>query len=369
MTWRKQILLVTATLLVVGADRPPLSLTEVLAGRSTEGFARAVHPRTFQFPDDHGPHKEFRNEWWYVTGNLTTAGGRSFGYQYTLFRSALTAETSDRESNWATNQVYMAHFALTDPVNETFHAYERFSRGAAGLAGAETRPFRAWIDDWQISGGDDPPPFRLQVSERETALELVLDGAKPVVLQGDRGLSRKGNQEGNASYYYSLTRMPTRGTVTVGFKTFEVQGSSWLDREWSTSALEEDQIGWDWFALHLSDGQDLMVYQLRRADGSAHPRSSGILVGVDGAGTSLGRSDFEIETLERWKSPSTKVTYPARWRIELSRFDLRLEVTPVLPNQELDLAIRYWEGAVTVSGSSAGEAISGKGYVELTGYE
>ena len=355
---------------ILGADRQtPLSLTEMLADGSTEGFARAAGPRSFRFPEDHGPHEDFRNEWWYFTGNLMTAGGRQFGYQYTLFRSALAPVDTERESAWATRQVYMAHFALTDPMQGTFYAHERFSRGAAGLAGAEIRPFRAWLERWEIRGGEDPPPFRLLVTEGGTSIELELETAKPVVLHGDRGLSQKGSEPGNASYYYSYTRMPTRGTVTVGLKTFEVQGSSWLDREWSTSALGEGQVGWDWFALQLSDGRDLMVYQLRGVDGRADALSSGTLVTADGSSRSLQRDDFAIEILDRWTSPATGISYPSKWRLVVPTAALDLQITPQLPDQELDLSFRYWEGSVSVTGSSHGTAITGLGYVELTGYE
>jgi len=345
------------------------SLTEILAGGSTEGYTRATRPRAFLFPDDHGSHEDFRTEWWYFTGNLMTAGGRNFGYQFTLFRSAIAPESLERSSDWATRQVYMAHFAVTDPVNNAFHAHERFSRGAAGLAGVQTQPFRAWLEDWQVTGRDGPPPFRLRAAEGGTSVELELEAAKPLVLNGNQGLSQKGRETGNASYYYSYTRMPTRGTVTVGYKTFEVQGSSWLDREWSTSALEEGQVGWDWFALQLSDGRDLMVYQLRRANGSSDELSNGTLVAVDGAGHFLNRSDFAIETLDMWSSPATGVRYPSRWRLTVPEADIDLEVSPLLPDQEVNLSFRYWEGAVSAQGTSNGTAITGRGYVELTGYE
>lgn len=347
----------------------PLSLTEMLSGGTTEGFARAIEPRTFRFPEDHGPHEDFRTEWWYLTGNLTAANGRRFGYQFTLFRNAMTPERVERDSTWATRQVYMAHFALTDPQDGAFHAFERFSRGAAGLAGVEALPFRAWLDDWEIRGGDNPPPFQVQVTEGDTAIELVLEPGRPAVLNGDRGLSQKGREPGNASYYYSLTRMPTRGTVTVGYKTFEVQGSSWLDREWSTSVLEEGQIGWDWFALQLSDGRDLMVYQLRRSRGEEDELSSGSLVDTDGTARRLRAEEFDIEPLGTWTSPATNIQYPSKWRLRVPTADLDLQISPLLPDQELNLSFRYWEGAVSITGTSAAEPVTGQGYVELTGYE
>lgn len=347
----------------------PISLTELVAGGDTEGFARALEPRAFEFPTDHGPHPEYRSEWWYLTGHLTSAGGRRFGYQFTLFRQAVAARPPERSSEWATNQVYMAHFALTDVEGSGFHAFERFSRGAIGLAGVVATPFRAWLEDWELAG-DDPPPFRLRATTAEgIAIELELDASKPMVLHGERGWSQKGREPGNASYYYSFTRMPTRGLVTVGFKTFEVQGSSWLDREWSTSALEQGQVGWDWFALQLSDGTDLMVYRLRREGGGVDELSSGTLVGADGSSQRLGVDVFSIEPRDWWISPATGVRYPSGWHLRVPGAGVDLVVTPLLPDQELALSVRYWEGAVSVAGSSARSAVTGHGYVELTGYE
>ena len=343
-----------------------LTLTHLLAQSDTTGYQRAESSRNFSFPEDHGPHPDFRTEWWYLTGNLSTSDGREFGYQFTLFRNAIAPEAVERDSDWSTRQLYMAHFALTDVEGESFHAFERFNRGALGLAGVETRPFRAWLDDWEISG-ENPPPFRLRAGTESLGLEVELAAGKPVVLQGARGLSRKGRDPGNASYYYSLTRMPTVGVIHLGLETFAVQGSSWLDREWSTSALETEQVGWDWFALQLSDGRDLMLYQLRLADGSVDPLSSGSLIDRDGSTTGLSVGEFEIEVTDRWISPATRVHYPAGWRIKLPTMDIELDVHPKLSDQELSLSVLYWEGAVSVRGTSDGDLVVGDGYVELTG--
>ena len=335
---------------------------------SAEGFARAIEPRSFDFPRDHGPHPDFRTEWWYLTGNLESPDGRRFGYQFTLFRSAMAAGSPARESAWATDQVYMAHLAVTDVEAESFYAFERFARGAAGLAGAETEPFRVWLDSWRLEGGDDPPPFRLRAENDEVALDLELAAAKPLVLQGDAGLSRKGREPGNASYYYAFTRLETSGRLRVGPTELEVGGSSWLDREWSTSVLEEGQRGWDWFALQLDDGVDLMVYQMRREDGSSDPASSGSLVDTEGGKTPLASREFELVVLDWWTSPESGARYPSRWRVSVPAEELVLTVEPVLSDQELDLSVLYWEGAVYVEGIRAGVPVSGRGYVELTGY-
>ncbi len=344
-----------------------LSVAAALGGEA-EGFARASAPRPFVFPADHGPHDEFRNEWWYFTGNLAAADGRRFGYQLTFFRSALAPQPPARQSAWGANQVYMAHFALSDVGGGRFFAFERFSRAALGLAGAQAVPFRVWLEGWSAQGeGAEIFPLRLRASEGEVAVDFILQAGKPVVLQGEGGLSRKGPEAGNASYYYSFTRLPTAGSVRVGGEEFAVEGASWLDREWSTSALGPEQAGWDWYALQLDDGRELTFYELRRRDGSRDPFSAGTLVAVDGLSRPLGPAAVEIAVLKRWQSPRGAV-YPAGWRLRVAGEELDLEVTPYLADQELDVSLRYWEGAVRVVGTSRGRPVSGHGYVELTGY-
>jgi predicted secreted hydrolase len=358
-------------------DRTPepsasLSVAEALRSSDNQGYARALEPRAFSFPKDHGPHPEFRTEWWYYTGNLATAEGRRFGFQLTFFRSALAPEMPERGSAWATRQAWLAHFALSDVDGERFHAFERWSRGAVGLAGVQAEPFRVWVEDWSAAAveGETGPvfPMRLRAAQGEVALDLRLDQGKPPVLQGERGLSRKSSEPGNASYYYSLTRMPTRGTVRVGTETFTVTGASWMDREWSTSSLGAGQIGWDWFALQLSDGTDLMLYQLRQTDGRPDPASSGSVVSPEGASRTVALRDFSLEVLDRWQSPDSGVQYPARWRLRVPSEGLDLTVAPLLADQELDVSFRYWEGAVAVEGTRRGAPVRGHGYVELTGY-
>ena len=348
---------------------PPASVTALLGGEGPGGFARATAPRDFRFPDDHGPHPEFRHEWWYFTGNLRAPGGRRFGYQLTFFRFALSPDAADRGSRWATNQAYMAHFAVTDAQGNRFRFFERTGRGALGIAGATARPFRVWLDDWSVEGADASTlPIRLRAAEGGTSVDLVLDTAGPIVLQGDRGLSRKGAAPGNASYYYSMTRLATRGNVLVEDTSLPVEGSSWLDREWGTSSLEKGQSGWDWFALQLSDGRDLMFYRLRRGDGGADPFSAGTLVLPDGSFRPLSPDDVRVEILEHWRSPESGARYPSRWRLRLPTEGLELEVVPRVADQELRTAVRYWEGAVGVRGTARGKPVEGDGYVELTGY-
>ncbi|HEX5758698.1 MAG TPA: lipocalin-like domain-containing protein, partial [Thermoanaerobaculia bacterium] len=329
-------------------------------------------PRPFAFPADHGSHPAFRTEWWYFTGNLGAGGGRRFGYQLTFFRNALAPRAPARASRWAARDLWLAHFAVTDGGGGRFHAFERFRRGALGLAGARPAPFRVWLDRWQAAGpaanpAASPFPLVLRAAAGEVALDLRLARGKPPVLQGEGGLSRKGAAPGHASYYYSLTRMPTAGTLRVAGRSFAVRGLSWMDREWSTSSLAAGQVGWDWFALQLADGRELMLYRLRLAGGGDDPASSGSLVAADGRKRHLARADFTVEELGQWASPAGG-SYPARWRLRVPAARLDLEVRPLVADQEHRGTFRYWEGAVTATGASAGAPIAGRGYVELTGY-
>ena len=341
-------------------------LAELLAAKD-EAFPKAIEPRRFEFPADHGPHAEYRNEWWYVTGNLENAAGRRFGFELTIFRFALAPAPPVSTSAWRSNQVYIAHLAVTDPVDERFIVAEKYSRGALDMAGAEAEPFAVWIDDWRIHGQTMPngrERWRIDAATDEASLALTLDAEKPPVLNGDAGLSQKSSEPGNASYYYSLTRLKTAGTLDIGGEEFAVRGTSWVDREWSSSALGGDQVGWDWFALQLDDGRELMVYQLRRQDGSADPNSAGTLVAADGAAEHLGHGDIRLTVLDTWASPEGG-DYPARWRLEVPKGAIDVEIVPVMADQELFTTVRYWEGAVDVVGQ---DGPAGRGYVELTGY-
>ncbi len=365
-----------------GGIRASVSVVEAL-GAVPAGYARAEGPREFAFPADHGPHPAFRTEWWYYTGHLRARDGREFGFQLTFFRTALTPAPARRESPWAAHQLYMAHFALTDVRGGRFLAFGRSGRGALGLAGARAEPFRVWVDDWAAEGEPGRPlatgdarlasgsartAMRLRAAEADAGIDLALDATRPPAFPGERGWSRKGPEPGNASFYYSLTRLSARGTVQAGAERVEVEGQAWMDREWSSNALAADLVGWDWFALQLDDGRDLMLYRLRRPDGSASPWSGGILVDPDGRTSTLGAQDVVVDVTRAWTSPRSGVRYPAGWRLRWAPADLTLDLTPRVPDQELDVGVRYWEGAVTVAGRQAGRAIAGLGYVELVGY-
>lgn len=339
-------------------------------GGDAAGFAQAMAARPFVFPDDHGPHPDYKTEWWYITGNLQGAQGRRFGYQLTIFRVGLVppASAPTRESQWAASEIYMGHFALSDVEAQTFTARERLARGALGLAGAQARPFNVWVEGWQLSASEQLFPLRVRAQDEAIAIDLTLEASKPMVLQGEQGFSAKSATPGNASYYYSYTRLATRGMLRVNGEEHGVSGESWMDREWSTSALEARQAGWDWFSLQLDDGTELMYYQLRLKDGGIDPASAGVW--IDGAGGTqrLTAPDVSATVTRRWRSDVSTVRYPVAWRLVVPSRELDLEVEPLLDNQELRLTVRYWEGAVRVTGTRAGRPIAGHGYLELAGY-
>ncbi len=344
-----------------------LSAVEAVNTADSAGFARVTAPRPFVFPADHGPHPQYQTEWWYYTGNLRSTTGEYYGYQFTIFRRALTPTPPERTSAWGTQNIYMAHLAVSDVANQQFYAYERFSRDAAGLAGATGDPFRIFLEDWSVEGsGPEGMRMRLHAAEAEIALDLVLESLKPPVLQGDQGLSQKGTQAGNASYYYSLTRMQTTGTLSIAGEVHTVHGLSWMDHEFGTSALEGDAIGWDWFSIQLDDGRDLMYAEVRGATGPQY--AFGSLVAADGTARTLAADEVVLTVLDRWRSPRSQALYPARWRLTLPDEGLTLELIPRLADQELPLTIVYWEGSVHVSGTQNGQPVQGHGYVELTGY-
>jgi len=348
------------------ARTPAAAAMAAMAAPAGAGHARAFEPRPLRFPRDHGPHPAFQTEWWYLTGNLEDAAGRRFGFQLTLFRFALAPGAPSRASAFATRQAWMGHFAVTDAAAGRFHAFERFARGAAGLAGAEARPFRVWLEDWRIESREPSRflPLRVRAARQGVALDLTLGPGRGPVLQGDRGLSRKSAAPGNASYYYSYTRLPAAGELHTPAGRFAVHGRAWLDREWSTSALAPDQAGWDWFALQLDDGRDLMFYRLRDRDGGMHPFSAGILAGPgDGPPRRLGPAQVRLAPERHWTSPSG-ARYPVAWRLQAPGLDLA--VRPLLDAQEHVGRFRYWEGAVTVSGRDG--ALAGRGFLEMTGY-
>ena len=374
------IIVLVAALIVSENRRPGASspgrfnggssrLSQLLSDDGVTGYAVAKEPRTFRFPSDHGPHPKFRNEWWYLTGNLDGQNGERFGFELTIFRFLLTPSVQRKQaSRWQSDQVYIGHFAISDVGNEQFHVAQRFSRGGMGLAGARAEPFRVWVEDWSIAARPGTATtWRVQAADQDRLLDLNLTQLKPPVLNGQNGLSRKAAEPGNASYYYSISRLQTEGLLQIGTQRFAVSGFSWLDREWSSSALSADQAGWDWFALQLDDGSELMLYQLRRLDGSRDPFSAGTWISRSGDSNHLDASEFRIEITQFWDSPLGG-RYPSAWQVSVPSLELQLDVQPVMDDQELRTTVLYWEGAVDVSGKRNGKKLGGRGYVELTGY-
>jgi predicted secreted hydrolase len=349
-----------------------ISLSKAMGDVKEENFSKAIDKREFVFPEDHGPHPDFRTEWWYFTGNLTDKENRKFGYQFTIFRTALTKKKEIRNSDWGSNQIYMAHFAITDIEKNEFYFEERFRREANKLAGTQINPLKVWLEDWQVMQIDDNvkfdlPTISISAKTGQAEIDFILNASKPKVLQGEEGLSQKGKQPGNASYYYSYTRLKTEGTILLSGKEFGVSGYSWMDREWSTSALSDDQAGWDWFALQFNDNSEIMYYQMRKKDGTPDVYSKGIIVNKNGSSRLINKDQVYLEVTDYWESPSG-VIFPSGWKLDIPDENIKLEIIPAIKNQLMDVSINYWEGAVLIEGIKNKEQFSGRGYVELTGY-
>lgn len=357
---------VVSTLLIDSTENSALSVNiiEVLSGdKASAEFERAIQPRRFRFPADMGPHNRFQTEWWYFTGNLDSPSGREFGYQLTFFRRAIRGESATGQSKWRTNQLYMAHFAISDIGSDRFLSFERFSRGSAGLAGASGDPFHVWLENWDVSQ-TEAETWELNARTEHTALNLTLNLLKPMILNGKDGFSQKGSGKGDASYYFSNTRLASNGTLRIAGEEFVVSGDSWLDKEWSTSVLSREQVGWDWFSMQLNDRQEIMLFQIRESSGGISEYSSGSFIDPQGQKEHLKREAFTISVLDHWRSPVSGKRYPSAWQIRIPSKNLDLTITPMMSDQEHRHSFSYWEGAVRVSG----EGVSGRGYVELTGY-
>lgn len=355
-----------------GEGRPTLAAP---AKESEPGarFAKADRVVAFSFPRDHGPHPTFRSEWWYLTAVLTSTEGREFGVQFTVFRRGiapvLDASARRGAAAWRSGQVYMAHVAVSDVAARRHLHEERFARGHPALASARATPFEVRLEDWRLASvataaaGDAPTgtafwPLRLEAAADRFAIDLVLRGGKPIVRQGERGLSGKGPN--NASYYYSIPRIDAEGRLRVDGRTHHVVGGAWLDREWSTSVLAPEYAGWDWFALRLDDGRDLMLYRMRRADGQPSGYDSGALINVDGEARILAADEFSLVPQEHWRK------WPVAWRLTLRGESSPWTVRAAFRDQVMETSIRYWEGVAHVR-NSADEQL-GAGYMELTGY-
>lgn len=354
-----------------------LSLSDALS-TDMEGYARAYDvAREWEFPLDHGPHPDYKLEWWYVTGNLVDATGGEWGYQVTIFRNAIAPPARERggaeDMPWATRQLFIAHVALTDVAGERYASEELVFRGAGGLSGAYTDRMGVWAGPVSMRSDEEGlDTLRIRTPVQDMELDLTLTAQKPIVLQGKDGFSPKSDEPGNASWYYALTRFAAEGMVRVGGggsdgsggrgDAVAVTGTGWLDREWSTSLLARTQAGWDWFSLQLDDGRDLMYFQLRERE-ERMPFVDASLVLEDGSRAGMEAREVELEVSSYWTSPHSGAEYPASWRLRHEALGLDLIIEPLLADQEFQASVRYWEGAVRVRGSHMG-----RGYVELTGY-
>jgi len=328
-------------------------------GESADGFAPVVPGRTFAFPADHGPHPEFRIEWWYVTANLADAHGAAYGAQWTLFRQAIAA--GGPQEGWANQHIWMGHAAVTRA--DTHRFAQAFARGGVGQAGVDATPFRAWIDAWEMRGlgpvnDENIAPCELKASGADFSYALRLDAARPLMLQGEAGYSRKSLRE-QASYYYSQPHYTAKGVLTIDDKPVDVSGMAWLDREWSSQPLASDQSGWDWLSLHFSAGDKLMLYRMRQTDGRHY--GSGKWIAPDGKTELLASADITMTPLAFTEIEKRKI--PTTWRIAIPKKALSIECTPLNPRSWMGTSFPYWEGPISFAGSHAG-----LGYLEMTGY-
>jgi len=337
-----------------------------------DGFQMAVEPYTFSFPFDHAAHPTYRSEWWYYTGHLR-ANDHRFGYELTFFRIALPAPPARKGgSAWRAVQIIFRHAALTDEDAGSFRYDDRSERQALDLAGADSTRYLVWLGDDYAGLEPDRTTHRLVGHTKDFALDLHLTPEKPPVIHGHDGVSRKGAGEGNASHYYSFTRLATRGRLVRASDTLQVEGLSWMDHEFGSDHLRESLAGWDWFAIQLSDGRDLMLYRLRAKGGGLDTCSSGTLVESDGRSEYIPFNGFDTGPTGEWVSGATKARYPSGWLVRVPGEALQLKLAPTVRDQELVAksmgGLAYWEGSVRVSGTADGKPISGEGYVELTGY-
>jgi predicted secreted hydrolase len=341
------------------------------------GFSQITGPCRQSFPADHAPHTDYRTEWWYYTGNLTDTAGRAFGFQLTFFQSRLKPPHArqrwpERVSAWRTDQIYLAHAAISDIQGGRHLQAEKMARPVLDLAGTRTNAAEVVIrlQGWQVV--ISPRGHRLLADNDEFRLDLELQAVKPPALHGEQGYSRKGRSSERASCYYSFTRLEAAGTIAIDGTRREVTGTAWMDHEFSSAPLEPGITGWDWFSLQLSDQTELMLYLLRDQDGGVNPASSGSYVLPTGQVAHLGQADVRVAPLSYWTSPHTGARYPIAWRVTIKSLGLNLAVTANLADQEMrtpnSTQVTYWEGSVNVRGAKGEQSIEGVGYVELTGY-
>lgn len=348
-----------------------------LSAPKANEYLKVTGPCNLSFPRDHGAHLGYRVEWWYYTGNLRDGSGKDYGFQLTFFRTQLSPPGTEenwplKSSAWRTQQIYLAHAALSDIGGKVFMHDERMARGALDLAGVQSHGEGSSVHLGTWSAHMGSKGHRLRADTDRFTIDLMLIPLKPPGRHGMDGYSRKGQKRKSASCYYSFTRLKTSGEISIGGRSVHVKGTAWMDHEFSSEPLEPDIVGWDWFSIQLEDNTELMVYLLRKSDGSYSSASSGTFIDENGKAFLLSEPDYEIEIHDHWKSPRSQALYPSRWRLRVPQSELELMIDPNLDDQELvtskSAQVTYWEGSVRVSGSKEGKPIKGVGYVEMTGY-
>ncbi|HUE43011.1 MAG TPA: lipocalin-like domain-containing protein [Candidatus Sulfotelmatobacter sp.] len=361
---------ITRVILALLLAMQPLFGLEMHAATESQ-YSVALPGYHYEFPRDYFNHPDYQTEWWYYTGNVTSADGRHFGFELTFFRQGVSRDAA-KTNAWDVRDLYLAHLALSDLDGGRFYHAERTNRAGPGIAGVNSSAGHIWNGNWEIqSSGEEQT---LAAVDPRFQLQFTLRSGKPPVIQGENGMSQKASGAGHASHYISLTRLTTSGSIVLNGKTTQVTGLAWMDHEFFTHQLETNQIGWDWFSVQLDDNTELMLFRIRRKDGSVDPFSAATFVDARGQSTHLRSNEFSLRPGETWTSPVTKADYPVQWRITVPKFGIELDLKTPLPSQELTssagtLTPSYWEGAVTYDGARAGTQIHGAGYLEMTGYD
>ncbi|HVS31646.1 MAG TPA: lipocalin-like domain-containing protein [Thermoanaerobaculia bacterium] len=352
---------------------PAVLAFSLLHSAAASDFRLAGPGYHFEFPRDHGSHDEYRTEWWYYTGHVRTESGRRYGFEVTFFRVGVVAADGPPATPWDVRHIALAHFAITDVNGKKFRYYEKLNRSSPFTAQAAAGRLNVFNESWRVTTMADGA-WRLVAAEGGDAIDLVLRSAKPPALHGENGLSVKAPGVGYASHYYSMTRLAVSGTIAVPGRPAErCTGLAWMDHEFGSAVLRENQQGWDWFSVQLDNDTELMLYQIRRRDGSPDVTSSGSLITDRGEVIHITADQMRVEPVSRWRSPESGATYPMGWRLAVPGLKLSLVLKPVMEAQELitrrSTQITYWEGAVDVTGSFGNVSVSGAGYVEMTGYD
>lgn len=349
----------------------PLAAAFLLFHPLAAQYRTATPGYRFEFPRDYFDHPDFQTEWWYYTGNLKSSSGHRYGFELTFFRQGVSRDPA-KSAAWDVRDLYLAHLALSDLDGHHFFHSERLNRAGPRIAGVSEASGRIWNGDCQIQweGSDQ----KLQAIDPRFQVHLTLHPEKPPVIHGENGVSQKSAGPSHASYYISLTRLAASGQIELNGETVHVGGLAWMDHEFFTQQLAPGQTGWDWLSLQFEDDTELMLFHIRRKDGSVDPFSAGTYVDAHGKLTHLKVTDFTLQPLsETWTSPATRAVYPVAWKIAIPRLGIELEARTPLDSQEMSggagFVPDYWEGAITLEGYREKAPLHGVGYLEMTGYD